>query len=119
MGGYSVKGTKYLIEAGDKINEAVNMWIDASISINDAWLAAGALSEYGEAAERRYARLQQEGLRRLQASQNSLIETRETMYQVAGIYSAAEAEAARKALREAKDAGLLHHRPELDDPRYG
>ncbi|QKG21048.1 putative Oligopeptidase A [Actinomadura verrucosospora] len=95
------------------------MWVDASVSVNDARLESGALSKYGEAAERRYSQLQQEALRRLQASQNSLIETRETMYQVAGVYSAAEEAAARKALRKAKEAGLLGHRPELDDPRYG
>ncbi|MWA00057.1 hypothetical protein F8568_006645 [Actinomadura sp. LD22] len=118
MGGYSLQGKKYLIEAGDKINEAVNLWIDASVDVNDAWLASGALSKYGRAAERRYKELQQEALRRLQASQNSLIETRETMYQVAGVYSAAEEEAARKAAEKAREAGL-RHRPELDDPRYG
>ncbi|MBO2459401.1 hypothetical protein [Actinomadura violacea] len=119
MGGYSVKGKKYLIEAGDTINEAVNMWIDASVSVDGAWLAPGALSKYGKVAERAYSRMKEEATGMLQASQNSLIETRETMYQVAGVYSAAEEAAARKALREAKEAGLLGHRPELDDPRYG
>ncbi|WP_433247739.1 hypothetical protein [Actinomadura nitritigenes] len=118
MGGYSLKGKKYLIEAGDKINEAVNLWVDASVSVNDAWLASGALSKFGEAAERRYGRLQEEALRRLQASADSLIETRETMYQVAGVYSAAEVEAARKAAEKAREAGL-RHRPELDGPQYG
>lgn len=118
MGGYSVKGKKYLIEAGDKINDAVNMWVDASVSVDGAWLAPGALSKFGEAAERSYSQMQEEALRRLQASANSLIETRETMYQVAGVYSAAEAEAARKAAEKAREAGL-RHRPELDGPRYG
>lgn len=117
MGGYSIKGKKYLVEAGDTINDAVNMWIDASGSVDGAWLEPGALSHFGQSAERSYSRIKDEALGRLHASQNSLIETREAMYQVAGVYTKAEEEAVHAKAMKAAESGEPRHRPEIDDPR--
>ncbi|WP_242891566.1 hypothetical protein [Actinomadura litoris] len=115
MGGYSLKGKKYLVEAGDKINDAVNLWIDASIHASEATLESGALSKHGHQAEALYSESRQEAVQKLQASQNSLIETREAMYQVAGVYSRAEQASIQRIARNSAP----RHRPEIDDPRYG
>ena len=113
MGGtYSIQGRKYIIAAGDVVNDGVNLWIDAANSAEDAWLDPDAFSAYGRPAWRAYLNVNDEGVKRLRAANNALTEVREALYQVAGIYSKAETDTTDATRRRT-------HRPEIDDPRYG
>ncbi|WP_147340940.1 hypothetical protein [Actinomadura logoneensis] len=113
--GYRVDGVGYIIQSGDAINEAVNLWSAAYAEISKAELGSGALSKAGEGARRAYeTSVRGATMKSLEAAQNSLIQTREAMYQIAGVYNEAELEAMARA---AKARGPLH-RPEIDDARH-
>jgi hypothetical protein len=112
--GYTLKGGKYSVQAGDRINDAANLWSGAYASASEAWLEAGALGEFGEPARIRYGQILHDAMHELETAQNALIDVRETMYQIAGVYSKAEIEAAAKAARVRGRT----HRPEIDDPAY-
>lgn len=111
---YELQGSKYIVEAGDSVNEAVNEWGFASGNVSRASLRPGALSKVAAAVEDQYAAIQDEAIERLRASQEALMAVREAMYRVAGLYSGAEEEAKGRVQQEMPRT----HRPELDDPRY-
>ncbi|WP_026415331.1 hypothetical protein [Actinomadura oligospora] len=109
---YRVNGLDRIVHAGDTINEAVNKWGEGSLAIDGAWLEYGALSEYGESARFAYEKVRSDAQKRLVESENSLILSRETMYQVAHVYNRSEIDSKGAV---AKSPGL-RHRPEIDDP---
>ncbi|MFC9976326.1 hypothetical protein ACFVH6_36075 [Spirillospora sp. NPDC127200] len=111
---YEIKGTKRIVEAGDTVNEAVNQWVDAVNFAEGAWLAFGALSKYGAAAEAAYRVVHSDCLARLHAANRDLINLREALYQAAGLYSKADIEAAERA----KGVERRMHRPEIDGSKY-
>ncbi|GAA0316716.1 hypothetical protein GCM10010151_03320 [Actinoallomurus spadix] len=101
-----------LRECGGRINDAVNIWVEATSHIDAAWLPFNALGVAGEAArvgESGYEGNRREAIERLNAAANGLISFREAIYQVADKYAGTEIDNAATAKRS---IGLTH-RPDI------
>lgn len=95
--------------SGDKIDDAVNMWVDANGQVNDAWLPFYALGIAGEEARIGYEEIRHNAIGRLNEAVNRLITVRETVYSIADNYGSAES----RTKDDVKRSPGLTHRPDI------